>query len=150
MKVILREVVERLGQPGDVVTVADGFARNYLIPRRLAMRATFTGLKDREHHVRQLELKRQKLLKEGEELVNKLQACKITLAKKVGEEDRLYGSVTTQEIAEALLAQGVQIDRKCIVLDSPIKALGVYDVKAKVDPGLTAILKVWVVAENGE
>ncbi|MBI4041942.1 MAG: 50S ribosomal protein L9 [Deltaproteobacteria bacterium] len=150
MKVILREVVERLGQPGDVVTVADGFARNYLIPRGLVRKATFAGLKDREHHMKQLELKRQKLLKEGEELVDKLQACKITLAKKVGEEDRLYGSVTTQEIAEALLAQGVQFDRKHIVLDTPIKALGVYDVKAKVDPGLTAILKVWVVSENGE
>jgi large subunit ribosomal protein L9 len=147
MKVILREDVEHLGTAGTVVNVRAGFARNFLIPRSYAIPATSNNLKAFEHEKRLMESKKTKRRKEAETLKGKLERISCSISKKVGEQDKLFGSVTTLDIEKAFNAEGFTIDKKDILLAEPIKALGVYTVPIRVFEDVVASTKVWVVRE---
>lgn len=148
MKVILRQDVDKLGKMGDTVTVKDGFARNYLLPREYAYMATPGAMKRIEGERRQYEKRMEKVKAEAEELAVKLSDVQISLSMKVGEEGKLYGSVTTQMIAAELLNRGFDIDKRNIIIEDPIKTLGIFDVKAKLYTDVFATLKVWVINEE--
>jgi large subunit ribosomal protein L9 len=145
MKVILKENVEHLGQIGDLVKVAPGYARNFLLPRGFAMTATEGNKKSLEHTKRQLEYKKNKVLELARSLAAKLESLVITTAHKAGEEGKLFGSVTNMEVAELLKAQGVEIDRKMIEM-AAIKQVGEHTATVKIHPEVVATLKVNVVA----
>ncbi|MEX0602669.1 MAG: 50S ribosomal protein L9 [Bacteroidota bacterium] len=147
MKVILREQFEKLGAVGDVVDVKDGYARNYLIPRNLAYEATPGNLRRLDEDKKQLTKRIDKDRKQAEALVAELAKHSITLKMKVGEDEKLFGSVTSQMIADALAEKGVTLDKRTIELEETIKALGIYDVPVKLAGGVTGTLKVWVVRE---
>lgn len=147
MKVILREDVGNLGTAGNIVKVADGYARNFLIPRNFAIPATSNNLKAFEHEKRMMEAKRAKRRKEAETLKGKLERISCSISKKVGEQDKLFGSVTTHDIEKAFAAEGFAIDKKDIVLAEPIKALGVYTVPVRIFDDVVANTKVWIVRE---
>ncbi len=144
MKVILKENIETLGHIGDIVKVAPGYARNYLLPKGLAIEATEKNAKALEHAKRQLEYKKNKVLEQAKGLAARIEGLTLTLAHQAGEGDKLFGSVTNMELAEKLQAQGVEIDRKKIVLAEPIKHLGEYTIAIKVHPEVSANLKVVV------
>ncbi len=146
MKVILKENIEHLGQIGDVVKVAPGYARNYLLPKSFAIEATEKNSKALEHAKRQLAYKKNKTLEAAKNLVAKLEALVVQLNHQAGEEGKLFGSVTNMEIAAFLKNNGLEIDRKKIVLTEPIKQLGEYSVPVKIHPEISATLKVTVVA----
>jgi len=148
MKIILREDVEKLGKAGDVVKVADGFGRNYLIPRQLAVPANVRNLKALEHDRRVIEARAKKSRKSAESLAEKLSAISITLPAKAGEEGKLFGAITSRDIAEALEKAGVPVDRKNVLLLDPIKQLGDYKVKIKTGTDLHPEISVSVVAES--
>ena len=148
MKVILRENVENLGKIGDVVRVSAGYARNYLIPRKLVTVADETNIKAMSHHKAELERKSKKAVAGAKEQATKLEAFSCTISRKVGENEKLFGSVTTGDIADALQKGGFTIGRKSIVLEEPIKKLGVFTVPVKIHTDVTAQLKVWVVQES--
>jgi large subunit ribosomal protein L9 len=145
MKVILIEDVQKLGSMGDVVQVKDGFARNYLFPKNLAKLATSSNTKIIE------EIKKKKMQalvrekKEAEELKERLSLMSCTLAVEAGEDDKLFGSVSAQEIARAFEEEGISLDKRKIILEEPIKRLGVYHVAVKLHPEVTGEVKVWVV-----
>lgn len=147
MKVILNQDVDSVGRAGQVLDVADGFGRNYLLPRGLAMLATPRAAAQVEHRKRLVAAKLVRARKEAEALKSRLEdvACKI--AREAGEEDKLFGSVTTRDIADALAEEGIEIDHRKVVLDAPIKHLGVYHVDVKLAPDVVAKVKVWVVAK---
>lgn len=147
MKVILREDVENLGGVGDIVSVADGYARNFLVPRRLARFADEGQLRHIAHERKLIEDKKRKELKALTELAQQIEAISCTIAAHAGEEDKLFGSVTNAQIAEILAEQGVAVDKKCILLDDPIKTLGVFTVPVKLGHGVEAKLKLWVVKQ---
>jgi large subunit ribosomal protein L9 len=145
MKLILIKDVEKLGQIGDIVNVSKGYARNYLIPQKLVLEATKTNEKVAEKEKIKAEQKRKENRKEVEELCQKLEKLSLTAPVQVGEKEKLYGSVTTQDISDLLKKEGFDIDKRKIELPNPIKALGIYSVKIKLDPEITATTKVWVV-----
>jgi large subunit ribosomal protein L9 len=147
MKVILREDVNHLGTAGTIVNVKNGYARNFLIPRNFAIPATGNNLKSFEHEKRVMEAKRAKRKKESEALKAKLEKISCSISKKVGEQDKLYGSVTNIDIEKAFKAEGFDVDKKDILLAEPIKALGVYTVPIRVFEEIIANTKVWVVRE---
>ncbi len=147
MKLILREDVENLGKSGEVVEVAGGYGRNYLLPRGLAVKASMKNLKEQEHQKRLIQVRMDKQKKEAEELAGSLDAVSCTIVRKTGEEEKLYGSVTSRDIEEALKEEGVSIDRKRILLEEPIKKLGTYAVPVKLHTDVTGTIKVWVVKE---
>jgi len=147
MKVILIQDIPSLGTIGDVITVKDGYARNYLIPQGKAIRATTQNVKALEHQKRVLKDKLNKIKRDAEKLARHIENISCTVAKPVGEGEKLFGSVTSKDIEDALKAEGIDIDRKKILLDEPIKTLGVYTVPIKVHPEVLANLKVWVVKE---
>lgn len=145
MEVILREEIEKLGNRGDIVNVADGYARNYLLPKKLAVPATEANKKIIEQE-RQAYLRREaKLASEAEELARMLAGVTVTIAQKAGEMDQLFGSVTAKDIAEALEKQNFQIDRRKILLEEPIKQLGEYKVAVRLHRTVTAEIQVNVV-----
>jgi large subunit ribosomal protein L9 len=144
MKVILQENIDNLGHIGDVVKVAPGYARNYLIPKGLALVANERNTKALEHARRQLEYKKNKMLEQAKGLAGRIDAITLNLVHQAGDEGKLFGSVTNMELAEQLKAQGIEIDRKRIALADPIKQLGEYAVPVKVHPEVTATLKVVV------
>jgi len=144
MKVILQENMENLGHIGDVVKVAPGYARNYLIPKGFAMPANEKNTKALEHAKRQLEYKKNKMLELAKGIVAKIEGLVLNLVHAAGEEGKLFGAVTNMELAEQLKAHGLEIDRKKIVLTDPIKHIGEYSVLVKVQPDVTANLKVIV------
>jgi large subunit ribosomal protein L9 len=145
MKVILKDDIEKLGKCGEVVEVKDGYGRNYLFPRNLAIPATKGNLKGIGEITKQKEIKDQKRKRQEERLKLQLEKISCTAEVMVGEEDRVFGSVTSQVIAELLKEKGFDIDRHRIVLETPIKALGVYTVPVKISGDVVASLKVWVV-----
>lgn len=147
MQVILKEDVPHLGEPGQIVNVKPGFARNYLIPQGLAALASSRNIKMMEHNLKKIQKQIDAAKAEAGEVAARLAALSITISKPAGEQDKLYGSVTTRDIAAALEAEKVTVDRKRIVIAEPIKALGVYTVQVKLMGGLAADLKVWVVKE---
>ena len=144
MKVILKENLDNLGHIGDIVKVAPGYARNYLIPRGFAIEATEKNAKALEHAKRQLEYKRNKVLEQAKAIVAKIEALTLTVAHQAGEEGKLFGAVTNMELADLLKAQGVDIERKKIVLAEPIKHVGEFTASVKVHPEVAATLKVGV------
>jgi len=146
MQVILREHVDNLGRRGEIVKVADGYARNFLLPRKLAMLATEGNKKQIERERGKFVVKEAEEQKVAEAMAERLGALEISIAKKVGETESLYGSVTTADIAEALKAKGFELDRRKLHLAEPIKRLGDFDVSVKLHPDVTAHVKVHVVA----
>jgi len=147
VRVLLREDLEHLGRRGDVVKVAPGYARNYLLPKRLAVSVTPGNMKRIDQEQRSLKVRRDREKRTAEDLARRIAEVSCTIVKKVGENDILYGAVTTQEIGQVLEKEGIELDRRRILLDEPIKALGVYTVPIRVHPEVTADLKVWVVRE---
>ena len=147
MKVILREDVKNLGTAGSVVNVADGYARNYLIPKNVAVEANTKNIKGLEHQKRQIEDRAKKIRDAAQDLSAKLSSLTLTMSAKAGEEEKLFGSITTMDIAEALKKEGFDIERKKIMLDEPLKRLGTYTVGVKVHPQVTSHLTVQIVAE---
>jgi len=147
MKVVLRQAVEKLGQLGDVVEVKDGYARNYLIPKRIAYPATEGYLKTLEEEKKQYARRQQKELRAAEKLAAELEKVSLTIPVKVGEDDRLFGAVTAQMIADALAEKGIQLDKRKIELEEQIKTIGVYEIGVKLHSSVMAKLKVWVVKE---
>jgi len=147
MRVVLREDIEKLGRRGEVVKVAAGFARNFLLPKGKALEATDGNLKRIEREKRRYLLRVAKEKEEMEAVARRIEGISLTLVRKVGEHDVLYGSVTSADIAEALEKEGVSIDRRRIQLADPIKSLGIYAVPVKLHPEVRAEIKVWVVKE---
>lgn len=147
MKIILRQNFEQLGKIGDVVEVKDGYARNYLITRNIAYEATKGNLRMLEEEKKQHERRAQKERSTSEVLAQQISATSLTIKMKVGEDDKLFGSVTSQMIADALAEKGITLDKRLIELDEPIKALGIYDVTTKLPGSVSGTVKVWVVRE---
>jgi large subunit ribosomal protein L9 len=147
MKVILTQDIAGLGNIGDLITVKDGFGRNYLVPQGKATQATSQNMKKLEHQKRQIREKIDKAKREAERLAARIEAVSCTVAKAVGEEDKLFGSVTGMDIEASLKLEGIEIDRKKINITEPIKSLGIYNIPIKLHPEVTAILKLWVVKE---
>ena len=147
MEVILREHVDNLGRRGEVVKVADGYARNYLLPRKLALVVTDGNKKQIERERAKFEAKEAEDKKVAEAVASRIANIELVIARKVGETEALYGSVTTSDIAEALAAKGVDLDRRKIQLADAIKHIGEFDVPVKLQREVTATLKVKVVAE---
>ncbi len=145
MKIILRSDVRGLGEAGDLVQVKDGYARNYLLPQKLAVAASRSSVKALDHEKRQIALRERRRLKELEKLAHKLRSTSVTITKEVGEGDRLFGSVTSMDIQRSLEQEGIELDRRLIDLPEPIKAIGVFDVSVKLHRQVQASLKVWVV-----
>ncbi|MDH4163518.1 MAG: 50S ribosomal protein L9 [Nitrospirota bacterium] len=146
MQVILREEIEKLGKIGDLVKVKDGFGRNYLIPTKKAIEATPKNVNAMNHAKKMVSDRLRKLKKEAAADAENIKALSITIKAKVGEEGKLFGSVTSMDIAEAAAAQGVKIEKRKIVLEEPIKRLGEFTVAVKLHSDVTADLKVTVVA----
>lgn len=144
MKVILKENVENLGHIGDIVKVAPGYARNYLLPKGFAIEATEKNAKALEHAKRHLEYKKNKVLEAAKQLCAKIEGITLNLTHQAGADDKLFGAVTNMELAEQLKASGVEVDRKRIVLDEPIKQLGEFTAIVKLHPEVAANLKVVV------
>jgi large subunit ribosomal protein L9 len=144
MKLILKEDVENLGEIGAIVDVANGYGRNFLLPRNLAVEANPRNIKEFEHQKKSIMAKVKKLRATAEDIAEKISAVAISLEAKAGEEDKLFGSVTSKDIAEAISQKGVEVDKRKIVLDEPIKRLGEYEVTVKVQQDVTATVKVEV------
>lgn len=147
MKVILRKDHETLGKMGDVKDVKDGFARNYLIPRQIAYEASASALRQLEEEKKQASRRLDRERTAAEQLAVELEKVSITLSVKVGEDEKLFGSVTSQMIADALKEKGMTLDKRQIELEDTIKALGIYDVPVKLAAGVTGKVKVWIVRE---
>jgi large subunit ribosomal protein L9 len=147
MKVILRQEFAELGHIGDVVEVKEGYARNYLIPRNIAYLATTSSIQqleeEKKQHVRALDKEK----RVSEKLAVELEKVSVTIQMKVGEDEKLFGSVTSQMIAESLKEKGLTIDKRHIELEDSIKALGIYTVNVKLPGGVIGNVKVWVVRE---
>ena len=148
MEVILREHVDNLGRRGEIVKVADGYARNYLLPRKLALLATEGNKKQIERERARFEAQEAEEKKVAEALAARLANVELVIARRVGETDALYGSVTTADIAEALSAKGFDVDRRKLQLAEPLKKLGEVDVPVKLARDVTTLVKVKVVAEQ--
>ena len=147
MKLLLRQDYKQLGVAGDVVDVKPGFARNFLIPNGFAMLATAKNLKRYENDQKQLFWREEKEKRQSEELAKTLENGSCTITVQVGDEDKMFGSVTSQNISEALQAQGYTLDKRKILLEEPIKSLGIYSVPIKLHTDVEAKVKVWVVKE---
>ena len=147
MKVILRQDVEKLGDQGDIIDVKVGHARNFLLPQGLAYPATPGSLKKLEEENKLKNLRQKKELRAAEDLAGKLSGVSLTFVMKAGEEDQLYGSVSTSDIASKLREQGFEIDKKQVLIEEPIKMLGVYTIEVKVHTDVNAKVKLWVVKE---
>ena len=147
MKVILKEDVPNLGEPGAIVNVKPGYARNYLIPQGLAAIATSRNIKMMEHQLKEIERQIDAQKADQEKVKERLAELSVTVSKAAGENEKLFGSVTTRDIQAALEEEGVTIDRRRVIIKEPIKALGVYTVQIKLLGGESVELKVWVVAE---
>jgi large subunit ribosomal protein L9 len=147
MKVILREDIDGLGKSGELVTVKDGFGRNYLLPRKKAVLANEQNLRQLEHEKSVITARNAKLKGAAEEQAKKIGNIKITIKRKVGEQDKLFGSVTALDIAEAMAAQGQQVDRRGLHLPEPIKTVGTHEVELRLHRDVAAKIKVEVVPE---
>jgi len=145
MEVILRQDVEGIGKSGNIVKVKDGFARNFLLPKRLAVPWTASNIKSLELEKQRQSLKSEKDKKEAGELKDKLDSLSLTIPVLIQEKDKLYGSITVLEIQRALKEEGFDIDKNHVILEEPIKSLGIYQIPIKLHPEVSAQIKVWVV-----
>lgn len=148
MKVILREDVPDIGQAGQMVVVKDGFGRNYLIPRNLAIPATKANVKAIGEIKNQSEIRDRKRRREAEVVKDRIEKLSLSAEVLVGEEDKVFGSVTVHNIMELLAAEGVTVPKSAIQLESPIKVLGVYTIPVKIEKDVTADLRLWVVKKS--
>ena len=148
MQVILREDIDKLGKIGDLVKVADGYARNFLVPGKKAIEATPKNLNAMNHAKKMVSDRLRKLKKEAAADADRIKSLSVTIKAKVGEEGKLFGSVTSMDIVEAMKAQGVVIDKRKLVLDEPIKRLGDFTITVKLHSDVTADFKVTVVGEE--
>lgn len=149
MDVILIEDVGNLGKRGDKVTVKNGYARNYLLPKRMALPATPSGVRMMKEEDRRRAVREVKMYREAEELAKSLNKVSCTAEVQAGEDDRVFGAVTSADIAELLTAQGFEVDKRKVVLDEPLKALGVYTIPVRLYKDVEAKVKVWVVKKSG-
>ncbi len=147
MKIILRQDYQKLGKIGDVVDVKDGFARNYLLPRNIGFQATAGNMRTLEEEKKQQSMRVDKEVVRARTLAVELEKTSVTLKMKVGEDERLFGTVTSQMIADALAEKGFTLDKRIIETEEPIKALGIYSANLKLHPAVEAKVKVWVVRE---
>ena len=150
MEVILRQHVDNLGERGQIVKVADGYARNYLLPRNLALPATEGNKRHVERERRIMETREAEEKGQAEAIAARLSAVEVTIARRVGETDQLYGSVTAADITEFLKAKGFEVDRRRLVLADPIKTIGEHTVPLKLHRNVTVPLKVKVVKEGAQ
>ncbi len=150
MKVILSENVPNVGKMGETVKVADGFAHNYLLPRKLAVSAASSSAKEIDHQMRVIRRKEEKLRAVLAAAAKALEGVTVEIKARAGEEDKIFGSVTTAQIAEKLAEAGHTVDRKTIMLDEPIKSLGIFAVPVRMASGIEATVKVWVSALEEE
>lgn len=145
MEVILTADVPQLGHMGDVVKVADGYGRNYLIPHGMAVQATKANRRQFEHVKREVARKSAKLRKEALSIQERLEGLSVTLARRTATGDKLYGAVTSRDIANELTIQGHEVDRRQVQLKKPIKELGIYDVPVRLHADVSALTRIWVV-----
>ncbi|MBF8261067.1 MAG: rplI [candidate division NC10 bacterium] len=144
MKVILLEQVEKLGRPGDQVEVADGYARNFLIPKRKAVAATPAHVKSLDHLLRQNKGRKDRFRQAAESMAARIAEASCVIKRQAGEHEKLFGSVTNQDIAAALGARGLDVDRRKILLQEPIKVLGSYTIPIRLHPEVVAELRLTV------
>lgn len=147
MKIILREDVHNVGKAGEIANVRDGYGRNFLIPQGKAVLASDKNIRQLDHHKRVISQQQAKLKAGAEDVAKRLGALQVTIARKVGEQDKLYGSVTNKDVADAVAKLGVEIDRHTIDLHEPIRQLGTFDVAVKLHSSVSGTIKVIVVAE---
>ena len=147
MKVILKEDVKSIGSMGQIIDVADGFARNYLVPRGFAVEANVKNVKSLEHEKKVIQEKAKKIKNQAQDFAARISGVTVVIKAKAGEEGKLFGSVTTMDIAEQLKNEGIDIDRKKISLEEPIKRLGSYSVKVRIHPEISEEVNVQVVEE---
>ena len=147
MKVILKDDVKNVGNMGDIVKVTDGYARNYLVPKGLAVEASSKNVKSVEHEKRIIQEKAKKIRNSAQDLSDRISKVTLVMKANAGEEGKLFGSVTTMDIAEALKNEGFDIDKKKISLDEPIKRIGEHTVNVKIHPEITTNVTVQVVQE---
>ncbi len=147
MKIILTSDVEKLGKAGDTMEVKDGFARNFLIPKKFAISATSKNLEQLAHQRKLIQARENVRKQNAQALKSQIEQLSVTIACKVGESDRLFGSVTTMDIAQALKKEKLTIDKRAIKLAEPLKALGVYTIPIHLEHDLEANLKIWLVKE---
>jgi large subunit ribosomal protein L9 len=147
MEIILRQSIENLGKPGDIVKVSPGYARNYLLPRGLAYEATSGNRKRIAMEKARLEAAEGERIKVAQTLAERLEAVQLTFSARVGEEEKLFGSVTTADIAHQLQAQGFEIEKKQIDLHEPIKTLGVYKIPVRLHAEVKPEIRVWVIKQ---
>ena len=145
MKVILKEDIKGVGKLGEIINVAEGYGRNFLIPRKKAVEATPENMKVMEREKKKIDAQLKASIHEAEELQKKVNESSVTIARQVGEGEKMFGSVTSADIEEVLVKEGINIDKKQIHLDKPIKELGLFHVPVKIQQDVTADLKVWVV-----
>ena len=148
MRIILRQDVDELGLEGDIVNVANGYGRNYLIPKGMGLEASPQNIKALELQSKKIEVRRVKAREAAEKIKQKVEGTVLTLSQKSGEEGKLYGSVTSMDIASALEKQDIVIDRRKVLLEKPIKSLGEFEVPVKIYPEITALIRV--VVESSE
>src|SRR5687767_7378365 len=149
MEVILREHVDHLGKRGEIVKVAAGYARNYLLPRKLALLATEGNKRHVERERKIMEVKEADEKGQAQAIASRLEAIELVIARRVGDTDQLYGSVTSSDIADLLKSKGFEIDRRKLILPEPIKAVGSHPVPLKLHREVTVSLKLQVVKEGG-
>jgi len=145
MKIILKENIEKLGDKNEIVDVKDGYARNYLFPKNLALKATKSNVNVIEELDRVKEKKEKSVIRTAQKLADKLKNISITVSTEAGEDEKIFGSVTTQQIAELLDEKGFKIDKHQIIIETPIKNLGVFNISIKIHKEITAEVKLWVV-----
>lgn len=148
MKIILRQNVDTLGAIGEIVNVKAGYARNYLIPREMAYVATDGAIRALETEKKQYDVKMSKAKAHADVVAGQLAELQISIPMQVGEEGRLFGSVTAPMIAQELELRGYHVDRRMIIIEEPIKTLGIFDVKVKLHPEVVATLKIWVIGQE--
>lgn len=148
MKVIILEDIARLGKTGDVVTVKEGYARNFLIPNGKAKEATPGNMKMLDALKKKAAAEHAKVVSGAQAIADRISAMSLTIEAQAGEEEKLFGSVSNDDISAALAQEGVSVDKKDIIIDEPIKKLGSYQVSVKLHPEVKAILRIWVVAKT--
>lgn len=147
MKVILRKNFDQLGKVGEIVNVKDGYARNFLIPRGVAYQATQGNIRALEEEKKQIQKREAKELEEAQKLAAEMEKVSVTIPVKVGEEEKIFGTVTSQMIVDSLKEKGFEVDKRKVEITEPIKSLGIYSVVVKLHSNVTATVKTWVVRE---
>jgi len=147
VKVILKQDVVNLGKAGDVVTVKPGYGRNFLIPREFAILADAKNVKQVEHQKKTIAAQQEKTRREAMTLVQKLESLSPTIRVEIGEQDKMYGSITSRDIEHALVEEGFKVDRKQILLDEPLKTLGQHAINIRLHHEVVGTVKIWVVAK---